>query len=180
MIRYITDANVLKTQLFLVCFLNTTIFKNQEHTFLLDYFTHLYVKIFQRSYKMLDHWIRVFPIRDELGPSKHRFQFSSQKGNLLHLNIYVSKMFSQFKNPPPHMGLSSSQSRSARITTERSFSGYFRLTRRQEVQEILRESLAREIFGSAAAQENRMSLLRSWTKSLQPHRFSERWFGHVL
>lgn len=138
MIRYITDANVLKTQLFLVCFLNTTIFKSQEYTFLLDYSTHLFVKIFQRSYKMLDNWIRVFPIRDELGSNKHRFQFSPQKGNLLHLNIYVSKIFSQFKNsPPPNMGLSSSQSRSARITTERSFSGYFWLTQRQEVQEIL-------------------------------------------
>lgn len=106
MIRYITDANVLKTQLFLVCFLNTTIFKSQEYTFLLDYSTHLFVKIFQRSYKMLDNWIRVFPIRDELGSNKHRFQFSPQKGNLLHLNIYVSKIFSQFKNsPPPQYGI---------------------------------------------------------------------------
>lgn len=51
------------------------------------------------------------------------------------------------------MGLCSSQSRSARIPQERSFSGYFWLTQRQEVQEILRESLAQETFGSRVAQE---------------------------
>lgn len=177
MIRYITDANVLKTQLFLICFLNMTIFKNQEYTFLIDYSTCLFVKIFQRSYKMLDHWIRVFPIRDELGPNKHHFQFSSQNGNLLHLNIYVSKMFSQFKIPSiwdylhlraelqelPQKGRSQGISgshgdRKYRKSCERAWLGRF--------------------FGSAAAQESRMSLLDSWTKSLQPHRFSERWFGH--
>lgn len=154
MIRYITDANVLKTQLFLVCFLNTTIFKSQEYTFLLDYSTHLFVKIFQRSYKMLDNWIRVFPIRDELGSNKHRFQFSPQKGNLLHLNIYVSKIFSQFKNSSPPI--------------------WDYLHPRAEVQELPQKGRSQGISGSHRDRKYRKSCERAWLGRLlaqqQPRR----------
>lgn len=44
------------------------------------------------------------------------------------------------------MGLCSSQSRRARIPQERSFSGYFWLTQRQEVQEILRKAWLKRLL----------------------------------
>lgn len=76
------------------------------------------------------------------------------------------------------MGFSSSWGRSAKIPQERSFSWYFWLTQKQEVQEILRESLAQEIFGSTASSGDwdKQTKMQAFVglKITKPQKFSKR------
>ena len=90
--------------------------------------------------------------------SSQVFIFEEESSSLEYLEI---KNTVQLKTKIlPNMGLSLFHGRSAEIPQGRSFSWYFWLTQKQEVQEILRESLAQESFGSTTGS-------RDWDKPMR-------------